>query len=138
MLRRLPIGVSVRAVVRDYLAVTRSHADAVRGTSLHSPAPPDTGLVLEVGGGQAPHPRSDVVVEKYVVDDFERPAGALLDLSKPMIVADGERLSFADGSFVYSIASHVLEHATDPVVFAGELRRVSRAGSSRYRAGSTS
>jgi len=86
------------------------------------------GLVLEVGGGQSPHPRADVVVEKYVVDDFERPGGAAVDLGKPMIVADGHRLPFANGSFAYSIASHVLEHATDPARFAGELARVSRAG----------
>lgn len=83
---------------------------------------------MEVGGGQSPHPRSDVVVEKYVVDDFERPGGAALDLSKPLIVADGQQLPFANGAFAYSIALHVLEHAADPVVFAGELCRVSRAG----------
>ena len=122
------MGVSARAVLRDCAAVVRSHGRAVRGTAVHAPAPPLTGQVMEVGGGQAPHPRSDVVVEKYVVDDFERPGGAPLDLSKPLIVADGQHLPFADGSFAYSIASHVLEHATDPVGFARELSRVSSAG----------
>ena len=84
------------------------------------------GLVLEVGPGQAPHPRADLVVDKYVTDDFER-AGAL-DLSKPLIVADGQRLPFADRAFDYALALHVLEHATDPATFAGELSRVARAG----------
>ena len=56
----------------------------------HTPSPPDEGLVLEVGPGQAPHPRANVVVDKYVIDNFER-QGAL-DLSKPLVVADGQRL----------------------------------------------
>jgi SAM-dependent methyltransferase len=92
----------------------------------HKPKPPAEGLVLDVGGGQAAHPRADVVVDKYVVDDFER-AGAL-ELTKPLVVADGHRLPFANASFDYVIAMHVLEHATDPVRFAAELSRVAKAG----------
>jgi hypothetical protein len=67
-----------------------------------------------------------VVVDKYVVDDFER--GAALDLSRPLVVADGVRMPFADHAFAYAIASHVLEHATDPAAFAAELARVSERG----------
>jgi uncharacterized protein YbaR (Trm112 family) len=92
----------------------------------HRPRPPGEGLVLDVGGGQSPHPRADVVVDKYVVDDFER-AGPL-ELAQPLIVADGHRLPFADGTFAYVVAMHVLEHATDPVRFAAELARVGDAG----------
>jgi hypothetical protein len=92
----------------------------------HRPAPPTDGLVLEVGSGQAPHPRSDVVVDKYPDDDFER--GAPLSFAKPLVVADGHHLPFADDSFAYEIAAHVLEHATDPLQFAGELSRVAAAG----------
>jgi len=92
----------------------------------HRPHPPSDGLVLDVGGGQSAHPRANVVVDKYVVDDFER-AGPL-ELTKPLIVADGHRLPFADGTFSYVVAMHVLEHATDPVQFASELARVAAAG----------
>jgi SAM-dependent methyltransferase len=84
--------------------------------------------VVEVGSGQSPHPRADVVVDKYVVDDFERPHEAAIDVSKPLIVADGQALPFADRSFDYAIALHVLEHATDPERFAAELARVAPAG----------
>ena len=84
--------------------------------------------MLEVGAGQSPHPRADVVVDKYVADSFERSGEAPLDLSKPLVVADGHGLPFADGSFVYVIALHVLEHAADPTRFASELSRVSEAG----------
>lgn len=102
---------------------------AIRAESRrHRPRPPARGLVLEVGGGQSPHPRADVVVDKYVVDSFERAAETPLDLSKPLVVADGHRLPLADSSFDYAVAQHVLEHATDPEAFAGELSRVAGAG----------
>jgi len=94
----------------------------------HRPAPPAGGLVLDIGAGQSPHRRADVVVEKYPVDDFERPGEASLSLAKPLVVADGERLPFATGAFTYVIALHVLEHATDPARFADELVRVAAAG----------
>jgi uncharacterized protein YbaR (Trm112 family) len=109
----------VRTALRE---IARARAKAVE----HTPRPPEQGLVLEVGPGQAPHPRADVVVDKYVTDNFER-QGAL-DLSKPLIVADGQRLPFVDGTFSYVLALHVLEHATDPTIFAGELSRVADAG----------
>jgi uncharacterized protein YbaR (Trm112 family) len=82
--------------------------------------------VLDVGSGQDAHPRADVVVDKYVTDDFERGRG--LDLTKPLVVADGHALPFQDDTFGYVIASHVLEHATDPHAFASELARVGDAG----------
>src|SRR6266568_7871058 len=53
---------------------------------------------------------------------------AQIDVSRPLIVADGERLPFADRSVAYAIALHVLEHATDPRAFAEELARVAPAG----------
>jgi uncharacterized protein YbaR (Trm112 family) len=82
--------------------------------------------VLDVGGGDRPHPRADVVVDKYVVDNFERETG--LAFTKPVVVADGEELPFADQSFSYLIASHVLEHAIDPKRMASEFTRVAAAG----------
>jgi uncharacterized protein YbaR (Trm112 family) len=112
---------SLRSLVRASLATRRNLAR-------HSPRPPDTGLVVDVGGGQAADPRADVVVEKYLADDFERSAARTVDLSRPLVVADGHALPFADGSYAYAIASHVVEHATDPVGFAAELSRVARRG----------
>jgi hypothetical protein len=97
-----------------------------RNAAVHAARPPATGLVLDVGSGQAPHPRADVVVDKYVADDFER--GYALELSKPLVVGDGHALPFADGTFAYAVTSHVVEHATDPDLFAAELARVAAAG----------
>jgi uncharacterized protein YbaR (Trm112 family) len=84
--------------------------------------------VLEVGSGQAPHPRADVLVDKYVADNFERPHEIGIDFAKPFVVGDGQQLPFADGAFTYAIALHVLEHATAPERFAAELSRVAHAG----------
>jgi uncharacterized protein YbaR (Trm112 family)/SAM-dependent methyltransferase len=109
-------------------SLTRELRDVLRNRALHRPRPPAEGLVLEIGGGQAPDPRADVVIDKYVVDSFERAGEAGVSVEKPLVVADGEALPFADGAFAYSIASHVLEHATDPERFASELGRVSAAG----------
>jgi uncharacterized protein YbaR (Trm112 family) len=118
----------LRALASAGATALRELASIPRQASRHRPRPPRTGLVLEVGGGQDPHPRANVVVDKYVADSFERAGEAELDLSKPLVVADGHNLPFADGSFAYVIAFHVLEHATEPVRFAAELSRVARGG----------
>jgi uncharacterized protein YbaR (Trm112 family) len=99
-----------------------------RERPLHSAMPPPAGagLVLDVGGGDRPHPRADLVVDKYVTDNFERERD--IAFTKPLVVADGEELPLADGSFAYLIASHVLEHAIDPNRMAGEFSRVAGAG----------
>ena len=102
--------------VRDYAHERRRHR----------PRPPAEGLVIEVGSGQSPHPRSDLVVEKYLSDDFER--GFAVSFARPLVVGDGHALPLADGCATYAIASHVLEHATDPERFAAELSRVAAAG----------
>jgi uncharacterized protein YbaR (Trm112 family)/SAM-dependent methyltransferase len=120
-------GPAVHAL-RPLADLARELRSAVRNRTLHAPRPPAEGLVVEIGGGQAPSPRADVVVDKYVIDSFERSGEAAVSLAKPLVVADGHALPFADGSFAYSIASHVIEHATDPERFAAELSRVSAAG----------
>jgi len=99
---------TLRDVTRD---VGTSLIALRRNTVKHSPRPPQTGWVLDVGSGQAPNLRSDLIVDKYVADDFER--GSPLVIDKPLVVADGHALPFAPATFAYVIASHVLEHATD-------------------------
>lgn len=113
------LGGLTREMARDLRVARRKAAS-------HRSNPPATGLVLDVGAGHAPEPRADVVVDKYAADDFERASG--LDLGKPVVVGDGHALPFADNTFAYVVASHVLEHATDPELFAAELARVGGAG----------
>lgn len=114
------------ALLRD---LAREFRLARASRALHAPRPPTTGLVLEVGGGQQPAERSNILVDKYVADDSERAGGRPMTFGRPLVVADGEALPFEDGMFAYSIAYHVLEHARAPDRFARELSRVSSAGS---------
>lgn len=107
-----------------YAALRQADEEA----AVHQPKPPSHGLVMEIGSGQSPQSRVDVVVEKYLFDDFERPKEAAVSFSKPVVVGDGEALPFADGAFAYCMCLHVLEHATDPALFAGEIARVAQAG----------
>lgn len=84
-------------------------------------------LVLDVGSGHNPHPRSDVLCDRYIEDDTER--GGAIQVDRPLIVADGHNLPFKDKAFDYVIASHIIEHMDDPVRFCSELQRVARRGS---------
>jgi len=89
--------------------------------------PPKTGLVLEIGSGDNPHPRSDVLVDRFLGAD-NRERGGDLVVDRPLVIADAHHLPFKDGAFAYSICSNILEHMDDPAQFARELRRTSKAG----------
>jgi hypothetical protein len=88
--------------------------------------PPATGLVLEVGSGDNPHPRSNILVDRFLDDNTER--GGTLVVDRPLVVADAHLLPFREGAFDYIICSHILEHMDDPVQFAHELMHVGKAG----------
>lgn len=83
-------------------------------------------LVLDVGSGHNPNPRSDILCDRYIEDDTER--GGHLRVDRPLIVADGHNLPFKDKAFDYVIASHIIEHMDDPERFCQELARVSKRG----------
>lgn len=89
--------------------------------------PPATGLVLEIGSGDNPNPRSNVLVDRYLGAD-NRERGGDLVVDRPFVVADAHHLPFKDGAFAYAICSHILEHMDDPQQFARELMRVSESG----------
>lgn len=83
-------------------------------------------LVLEIGSGDNPKPRSDVLCDKLPEDDTQR--GGSIAIDRPFIAADGHYLPFSDKSFDYIICCHVLEHAEDPDLFISELMRVGKGG----------
>ncbi|HGJ66448.1 TPA: class I SAM-dependent methyltransferase, partial [bacterium] len=83
-------------------------------------------LVLEIGSGHNPKPRSDVLCDKLPEDDTER--GGKIVLDRPFLACDGQFLPFADKSFDYIICCQVLEHAEEPSIFISELMRVGKAG----------
>ena len=86
---------------------------------------PADALVLEVGSGHRPHPRADVLVDKYL-EDVER--GGKLVTDRPFIQADAAELPFKLKAFDYVICRQVLEHLETPEVFFREISRVGRAG----------
>ena len=84
--------------------------------------------VLEVGGGHDPHPRSNVVVDKYADDNTHRCGDLKVLKNQQFIAADGENLPFKDKEFDYVICCHVLEHVENPVKFLSEQFRVAKRG----------
>ena len=87
-------------------------------------------LVLDVGSGDKPHWRADVLLDRYLGDEFaaQRSGSRSAEVSRPMFDADAADMPFADNAFDYVICSHMLEHVTDPAAVIGELCRVGRAG----------
>jgi SAM-dependent methyltransferase len=83
-------------------------------------------LVLDVGSGSNPHPRADVLLERYESGVHRHGTSAVFD--RPAVFADACRMPFRDKTFDYVIAFHVLEHVPTPETFLRELSRVAKAG----------
>ena len=83
-------------------------------------------IVLEIGSGHNPSTRSNVLCDKFLVDDTQR--GGQIVADRPIVEADGQYLPFADNSFDYVICRHVLEHVEDPELMISELERVADRG----------
>lgn len=91
----------------------------------HSPVDAEA-LVLEVGSGGNPYPRSNVLLDAY--ETTRERHWVPLTTDRPTVLGFVENLPFKDKSFDFVIASHVLEHSTDPEKFLSELQRVAKAG----------
>jgi hypothetical protein len=96
------------------------------GRKVRLPIPPDA-RVLEVGAGDSPSPRSDILVD-FALEARERQGGRIRRDDRPLVLARGEALPFRDKAFNYAIAFHVLEHSEHPERFLAELQRVASAG----------
>lgn len=92
---------------------------------LYCPVSADA-LVLEVGSGGNPYARANVLLDAYA-ETRER-HWVPLKSDRPTVLGFVENLPFKDKTFDFVIASHVLEHSTDPEKFLRELQRVAKAG----------
>lgn len=92
---------------------------------LHCPVSKNA-LVLEVGSGGNPYARANVLLDAYEATRERHWAPLVAD--RPTVLGFVENLPFRDGAFDFVIASHVLEHSSDPERFIAELQRVARAG----------
>jgi SAM-dependent methyltransferase len=85
--------------------------------------------ILEVGSGNRPRRRSDILCDRFIDDNVQRARQEQIRIDKrPFVVANGEALPFKNKSFDYVIASHILEHVDNPERFVAELMRVANAG----------
>jgi len=87
-------------------------------------------LVLDVGSGDKPHWRADVLVDRFPDAQFasQRSGRHAARVDRPLFDVDAGELPFVDGAFDYAICSHMLEHVLDPAAVVAELTRVARAG----------
>jgi SAM-dependent methyltransferase len=90
----------------------------------------ESALVLDVGSGDKPHWRADVLLDRFIGDVHggQRSGTAAARVDRPMFDADAADMPFADKVFDYAICSHVLEHVEHPDVVIAELTRVAKAG----------
>lgn len=88
-----------------------------------------TDFVVEIGSGNDPYWRSDLLIDKYVADSTERPGRvAALVVDRPLVIGDALQLPLKDKSVDFLIARNLLEHIVDVAQFMAELQRVSRRG----------
>ncbi len=89
-----------------------------------------TALVLDVGSGDKPHWRADVLLDRYVGEEHggQRSGASAARVDRPLFDADAADMPFADQVFDYAICSHVLEHVERPDAVIAELVRVAKAG----------
>lgn len=84
--------------------------------------------VLEVGGGHNPHPRSNMVVDKFLDTNYHRSGNIKVLDHQQFMQADGEALPFKDNEYDYVICCQVLEHVEHPEQFLAEQFRVAKKG----------
>ena len=83
-------------------------------------------LVLDVGSGGTPFPRSDILLDR--VTGSEHRCGATMVIDRLAVFGDAQKMPFKDKSFDFVVASHILEHMSEPEIFIKELQRVAKAG----------
>lgn len=83
-------------------------------------------LVLDVGSGNDPHPRADILLDLYT-KDIHRPFCLKTD-NRPFIIANAGALPFKDKAIDFIICSQVLEHVDHPKEALDEMCRVARRG----------
>jgi SAM-dependent methyltransferase len=84
--------------------------------------------VLDVGSGNFPHPRADVLLEKWADENADRAGDSIDKSDNRLVIGDACDMPFPDQAFDYVIASNIAEHVDDPEALCRELPRVGRAG----------
>lgn len=86
-------------------------------------------LVLDVGSGDNPHVRADVLCDASLSDSDERSGKFDLIIDgRPFVFADACKLPFQNKAFDFVLCRHLLEHINNPTELLDELVRVGKAG----------
>jgi hypothetical protein len=89
----------------------------------------DEWIVLDIGSGHNPHPRANVLADKYLLDNIERSGkGVKIGGNRDFVMCDAEFLPFRNKVFDFIIASHIAEHIVNPKNFCEELMRIGKSG----------
>lgn len=83
-------------------------------------------IVLDIGSGNNPIPRANILADFYPDNNFHRSGNIVAD--RPLIICSLERLPFLSKSFDFVVCSHAMEHITSPYSAALELQRISKGG----------
>lgn len=83
--------------------------------------------VLDVGGGDMPFERADVVTDAFLSESHHR-GGRPIRSDKQYVECRVEQMPFADKEFDFVYCNHVLEHTDDPIAACRELFRVAKRG----------
>ena len=86
----------------------------------------DTDVVIDIGSGNYPVPRADILVDFFPDESIHRSGNVIED--KPLVVCSIERLPFREKSIDFAISSHVFEHVDNPAKAASELMIIAKAG----------
>jgi hypothetical protein len=101
---------------------------------------PDMATVVDVGGGAAPFPRADYVIDAMPFANLGRGSDGNIheklgirpryseDRWIQTDLCDRRPWPIADKAFDFAICSHLLEDIRDPIWVCSELRRIAKAG----------
>ena len=110
---------------RETVYPTEDHEELARALGIQ-----DGEKVLEIGGGDNPFSRADVLVDMDFQSGRHRDGGAIRKgaSGQQYVQADLAALPFRDKSFDFVICIQVLEHVDDPGAACEELMRVAHRG----------
>ena len=85
-------------------------------------------IVLEIGSGNYPWIRSDILCDKYIASSYERAFRSPIVIDRPFVIADAIKLPFKDKSIDFLYSSDLAEHLDRPDLFFEECNRIANRG----------